>query len=352
MQRNFVHGPPLKEPSLARRAKPLPIGILGFDGLTSLDLVGPLEALAAARTEGERAEPCYDVRIIGVTGKTFTSESGLNFKAGRTSLQAPDVDTIIVPGGIGMRAGDANRKVTEWFALHATHIRRIVAICTGLYPLAQSGLLDGRRVTTHWRFAQDVRRRFPKLRVDHTSSFMKDGPFYTCGGGTAAIEMTLGLIEEDYGARLALSVARELVMRLRPLGDHKNDVDSSQFECAPIDRLADLPGWISAHLADNLSVEALSQRACLCPRHFSRLFKSLFKTTPAAFVEQLRLDEARRHLMLPRNSVENVASAVGFTNADSFRRAFERRYGISPIAYRRNSHARSSTFRNSHLFAA
>jgi transcriptional regulator GlxA family with amidase domain len=218
--------------------------------------------------------------------------------------------------------------------------------------VAKSGLLDGRKVTTHWRFAQDVTRRFPKLHLDPTCSFIKDGPFYSCGGGTAAIEMTLALIEEDYGSRLALSIARELVMRLRPPGDNENSLDLSQFECGPTDRLADLPAWISAHLGEKLSVETLAKRACLCPRHFSRLFKRFFRASPAAFVEQLRLDEAQRRLRLPRNSIENVARDVGYQSADSFRRAFERRHGVSPLGYKRNLRVGRNHVYHSSLFAA
>jgi transcriptional regulator GlxA family with amidase domain len=181
---------------------------------------------------------------------------------------------------------------------------------------------------------------------------MKDGPFYSCGGGTAATEMTLALIEEDYGSRVALSVARELVVRLRPVGDTENSVDLLQFECGPMDRLADLPAWIGSHLSDNLSVEVLANRVCLCPRHFSRLFKHFFHVTPATFVEQLRLNEARRHLILPRNTVETVARDVGFKNSDSFRRAFQRRYRVNPLSYKRNFKAQSIRPYNSALFAA
>ena len=164
--------------------------------------------------------------------------------------------------------------------------------------------------------------------------------------------MALALIEEDYGSPVALSVARELVVRLRPGGDNENSVDPLQFECGPMDRLADLPAWIGSHLSDNLSVEVLANRVCLCPRHFGRLFKHFFHVTPAAFVERLRLDEARRRLILPRNSVENVARDVGFNNGDSFRRAFERHHSVSPLRYKRNSHGQSSSAYNSSLFAA
>ena len=317
------------------------IGILGFDGLTVLDLAGPLEALAAARTDvdADKARACYDARIIAVGAKTFVSASNLAFTAKETLLKTSDLDTVIIPGGLGVRDGEAGRKIAEWLGAHTADLNRVVSICAGIYPLAQSGLLDNRKVATHWKYAQDVARRFPKIRVDYTASFLKDGPFYTCGGGTAATELTLALIEEDYGSRVALAVARELCVRLRPLGDHANTLDLSQFECGPNDRLAELPAWIAAHLNHDLSVEVLAERACLCPRHFSRLFKRAFRSSPANFVETLRIDEARRQLLLARASVESVAAAVGFKDSDSFRRAFERRLGVNPATFRRQRFA-------------
>jgi len=344
----------MKIATVFEEVKPLSIAILGFDGVSLLDLTGPFEAFAVARTHAADGtdRSCYDARIIGVTGKTFASESGPVFKTDDTLLRVRHVDSIIVPGGVAVRAGETYRKISEWLTTHAHRIRRIISVCTGIYPLAKSGLLDGRRITTHWRFVQDVARRFPKLHVDPISPFIKDGPFYTCGGGTAAIEMALALIEEDYGSSVALSVARELVARLRPGGDNENSVDPLQFDCGPMDRLADLPAWIGSHLSDNLSVEVLANRVCLCPRHFSRLFKRFFHVAPAAFVERLRLDEAQRRLILPRNNVENVARDVGFKNADSFRRAFERRHGISPLSYKRNYKTQSSSHYNASLFAA
>jgi transcriptional regulator GlxA family with amidase domain len=316
-----------------------PVGILVFEGVTLLDLVGPLEALTAARTDidTDTARACYDVRIIAVDAKTFVSDSNLVLTASETLSKVSDLDTILIPGGDTMRGGETNRKVAEWLGAHAGDLNRVVSLCTGIYALAESGLLDGRKVATHWRFAQDVARRFPKVRVDQTASFLKDGPFYTCGGGTAATELTLALIEEDYGSRVALAVARELCVRLRPLGEHSNTLDFAQFECGPNDRLAELPAWIAAHLNHDLSVEVLANRACLCLRHFSRVFKRTFGATPASYVEMLRIDEARRQLLLSQGSVQNVAAAVGFRDPDSFRRAFERHLGMNPAAFRRQN---------------
>jgi transcriptional regulator GlxA family with amidase domain len=195
-------------------------------------------------------------------------------------------------------------------------------------------VLKGRQVTTHWRFAQLLARKFPEVHVNYTASFLKDGIFYSCSGGAAAIEMTLSLIEEDYGVQVALSVARELVVELRPPGGDRHELESFDYQVSPAERLADLPAWIAAHLRGNLSVDALAKRTSLCPRHFGRLFKRIFKTTPAHFVEQLRLEEARRRLLVPRHNVDSVAASVGFKSADAFRRAFERCFRVSPSDFR------------------
>lgn len=326
-----------------RAPGPLRVGIIGFDGVNSLDISGPLETLVTARTGMEPGAPaCYRPILIAVNGTSFTSQSQMRFQAESTLLKTRDLDTLVIPGGVGMMAGDTRRKISDWLTANIKSIRRVVCVCSGVYPLAHGGLLDGRKIATHWRIAHDLAVRFPKLRVDATSSFVQDGPFYTCGGGTAAMEMTLALIEEDYGSRVALSVARELVVRLRPAGQNESALDPSQFECVPTDRLAELPSWIASHLHNDLGIEVLAARACLCPRHFSRLFKRFFKTTPASFVERIRLEEARRALESSRHSIAGVATAVGFANPDSFRRAFERKHGMSPAAYRRHAQMRTT----------
>jgi transcriptional regulator GlxA family with amidase domain len=315
--------------------KPLLIGILGFDGVTMLDLAGPLEAFTAARVGRSDGglQRCYEVVLIGVTGRTFVAASGAIFKTPKILDAAPLLDTVVIPGGTGIRNAQVTAKIANWLTERKS-LRRTVAVSTGVYAVAASGSLEGRQVTTHWRFAPSLAREFPTVQVNRTASFLKDGPFYSCGGGTAAIEMTLSLIEEDYGKSVALSVARELVMDLRPPGEEQSDIKPYNYELDPTERLADLPAWIVAHLQSNLSVESLAQRTSLCPRHFSRLFKGLYDETPAVFVEQMRLNEARRRLLSCRNSVATIAASVGFKSTDAFRRAFERRFGINPRNFR------------------
>jgi transcriptional regulator GlxA family with amidase domain len=313
------------------------IGFLGFDGVTALDLVGPSEAFSSARVGDAAAphQPPYEVVLIGLTALPFVAESGIVFKPHTTVKSAPALDTLIIPGGSGLRRPETNAKVAAWVRARAGSVRRIASVCTGVYGLAPTGLLDGRRVATHWRFTQDVARRYPKLTVLPDALFVKDGPFYTSAGITAGIDLALSLIEEDYGPGASLAAARELVVYLKRPGGQEQYSEPLRFQAQSVDSFADLVTWMGCHLRQDLSVEALASRARLCPRHFTRKFKAAFGSTPAAFVEELRLGEAKRRLALPNQSVKGVGASVGFKSADAFRRAFERRLGVTPGSYRR-----------------
>jgi transcriptional regulator GlxA family with amidase domain len=245
------------------------------------------------------------------------------------------LDTLIIPGGSGLRKPAISQSVSAFVKARAGCTRRIASVCTGIYGLAATGLLSGRKVTTHWHFAHDVARRFPDLQVNDNAIFIKDGPFYTSAGATAGIDLSLALIEEDYGPRMALAVARELVVYLKRSGGQHQYSEPLQFQTESVTRFSELATWMLSHLNEDLSVEVLAAQACLCPRHFSRRFKMEFGHTPADFVERLRLDEARHRLSNADNSIENVGISVGFKSADAFRRAFERRLGINPSDYRR-----------------
>ena len=312
------------------------VAILGFDGVNTLDLSGPLETLAIARRAVEQTAGMkdYNLMVIALEGTTFTSQSGVVTRTQKTVNNAPPLDTIVIPGGAGFRDPLRLQNASKWIANRTGSVRRIVCVSEGIYPVAIAGLLDNRCVTTHWRIAQDVAQRFPALQVNYAASFLKDGAFYTSGSGSAAIEMTLALIQEDHGTQLALSVARELGVELRPPGADDALPNPSDYQCGPMDRLAELPAWIVGHLREKLSRQVLAERTGLCERHFARLFKRIFHLTPADFVEHVRLSEARRRLLLPRNSVDSVAASVGFTSGASFRRAFDRRFGVSPRAFR------------------
>jgi transcriptional regulator GlxA family with amidase domain len=313
---------------------PKRIGLLGFDGITALHLVGPADAFATAKLDdgfGNRL-PCYEVWTIGLSVAPFQTESGMMLQARKTLRTAPPLDTIVIPGGPGLRQPQVNKQASDWILKRAPQTRRIASICSGIYGLAPTGLLDGREVTTHWRFARDVARKFPNLRVDHKRAFVKDGPFYTSTGLTAGIYLSLALIEEDYGRHVALGVEQELTDLTRR-GTEEESFRPAAFDSQPTDRFAQLVVWIMRNLHEDLSVEVLARRACMSPRHFTRAFKSVFGTPPAEFVENLRLNEVRRRLSTPRKTLRSVATSVGFTSAHAFHRAFARRFGKTPIHY-------------------
>src|SRR5215468_10245717 len=284
------------------------VGILGFEGVMALDLVGPFDAFSSALIEdGGQQSNCYEVIVIGLTDQSFYAESGVIFNPHKTIQNAPFLDTLIIPGGKGLRVPTTQQAVAEWVSKRAAKTRRIASVCTGTYGLAATGLINGRRVTTHWRHAQHLANSFPELRVEPNALYVKDGKFYTGAGITSGIDLSLALIEEDFGPRVALSVARELVVYLKRPGGQEQFSEPLKFQTQASDRFRDLAAWMPGHLHQDLSVETLAERVCLCPRQFNRKFKKIFGVTPAVFVEKLRLDEARRRLAMPNQTIESVA---------------------------------------------
>ncbi len=315
---------------------PKHVVIVGYDNITSLDLAGPLEAFSSAYLEDSRGshEPCYKVTIAALGTKSFSSESGLRMTAACFLSSLRHLDTLLIPGGSGMRTSGDAQKLADWIGHHHGRIRRIASVCTGIYGIAPTGLLNGRKVTTHWKFAADLAERHPKLQVNVNALYLRDGKFYTSAGITAGIDLALALIEEDFGAQVALRVAWELVMYVKRPGGQEQYSEPLKFQVESSSRFADLAAWMLGHLDQDLSVEALAERTNLCPRQFNRRFKNEFKSTPAAFVQRLRLDEARTRLSSSGSTVESIADSVGYRDADSFRRAFVQQFGVAPQQYR------------------
>jgi transcriptional regulator GlxA family with amidase domain len=314
---------------------PKRIGCLGFEGVDASHLAGPASTLAAAVLEAGYGShiQCYQICIVGLTSEPFQTDSGVIFKPTETFETAPRFDTLVIPGGNGLLQPDVSEKISDWLLKHAIRTRRVAVIGSGIYGLAPTGLLDGREVTTHWRFASDVARRFPKLRLDHKRPLVKDGPFYTASGVAAAIDLSLALIEEDYGSHIALAAAQEIMIPLTHRNGQHELPKPVAFDSQPINRFGELVAWIMRNLHGDLSVDVLARRACMSRSHFNRAFKHVFGTAPAEFVENLRLNEARRRLSTPRKIVYSVAESVGFANPEAFRRAFERRFGAKPRTY-------------------
>lgn len=309
------------------------IGFVAFDGITLLDLVGPLEVFAAANQMNSGHERLYDIVVIGSTGRPLTSESGFVFEPTVSFADAGDFDTIVTPGGPGLRKPETNEVVSLWLARQAPKTRRIVSICTGIYGLAAAGLLDGRTATTHWNHAEDAAKRFPRLRIDASRLYHEDPPFFTSAGITAGIDLSLALVEQDHGSALALAIAREMVVYLKRPGDQLQFSEPLQFQVRSTGRLRRLADWLPEHLSEDLSIASLAARAGMGTRHFARVFRDTFGETPARYVERARLERARERLLQSEHSIDGVARSVGYRSADVFRRAFERRYGVNPAHY-------------------
>lgn len=307
-----------------------------FEGITALDVAGPMEAFALARVpSGDLSlSSGYDLVTIGLTRKPVVAESGLILKPRTTLAECPRLDTLIVPGGRGLRQARTNRIVANWIRSRATTTRRIASVCTGIYGLAPTGLLDGKKVTTHWRFADEFARKFPALQMDANALFLNDGQVYTSAGITAGIDLCLALIEEDFGRSVALTAARELVVFMKRPGGQEQYSEPLQFQVESADGTAEVAAYIRSHLSRDLSVDVLAHFAHLSYRQFSRRFKAAFHSSPAAYVEAVRLDEARTRLCETRCNIDQLAASVGFGSDDAFRRAFERRFGVSPTHYR------------------
>ncbi len=331
--------------------RPIRIGLVGFDEVTALHLVGPADAFVAAALDdgyGNRI-PCYEVHMIGVFSDRFRAEGGLMFEAQETLSTAPVLDTIVVAGGRGIRRPEVSDKVAAWILKRVNDTRRIGAVCTGIYGVAPTGLLNGREVTTHWRFARDLAQRFPRLKIDHRKPFVRDGPYYTTTGLSGGVNLSLAMIQEDYGPYVAQSVEEELALHLTKEDQEELPSDAAPVDNHPIDRFSDLVAWVIRNLHADLSVEILARRACMCPNHFSKVFKSVFGEPPSDFVQNLRLNEARRRLAKRQKMLHTVAASVGFTSSATFQRAFEKKFGGRPSSYLENGQRRGAAAANGSL---
>jgi transcriptional regulator GlxA family with amidase domain len=307
------------------------IAFVGYHNVTTLDLFGPLEVFATVNDV--LGTKYYEPNTVNASGKVFHGESGIGVAADMAFRDAPAFDTIIVPGGAGLRDPRIGDPVVAFLKARVRSTRRIVSVCTGLEALAQAGLMDGRRATTHWRFAPAIAKKFPKITIDADAIYIRDGKFYTSAGITAGIDLSLALVTEDLGEKVALQVARELVVYLKRTGGQAQFSEPLQFQTRADDGFADLAAWILRNLGKDLSIEILAARVNLGVRHFSRRFKANFGLTPAAYIERLRLDEARKRLPMRKHNIKTVAASVGYSSADAFGRAFERRFGVRPSMY-------------------
>jgi transcriptional regulator GlxA family with amidase domain len=301
--------------------------IAAFPEVQSLDVVGPAEVFSTAGA--------YRVEVVAPDPEPFFMSNGMQVvpAAAMGDLRGP-IDTLIVAGGAGTRRAATDERVIRWVRSAAKRSRRVTSVCTGAFVLAQAGLLDGRRATTHWQWCDTLAQMFPAVEVERDAIFVADGSIYTSAGVTAGMDMALALVEEDLGPRAARDVAQQLVVFLRRPGGQSQF--SSQLAALPAghEPLRELQAWIPANVGADLSVPALAERVAMSPRNFARTFRRQTGMTPGAYVESVRVEQARIGLESSDAPVDQIASQCGFGTVETMRRAFHRRLGVGPAAYR------------------
>ncbi len=311
-------------------------------GTEILDLVGPLQVFARASDmycrENPSARPIYSIEVVSISSnRSLMANCGLRFAADKTFRYTyGKIDTLLVAGGDAIEQNEINPEAVRWLKRIAARTRRVGSVCTGAMLLARAGLLDGRRATTHWNWCQTLIKRAPRADVDPDPIFVRDENIYTSAGVTAGMDLALALVEEDHGSQLALQVARNLVLYLRRPGGQSQFSAALSLQGTDRKPLRELEAWVLDHLDQPLTVPVLAQRVAMSPRNFARVFTKEMKTTPAKFVERLRVEAARRRLEESQNSMEMIAAECGFGKVNSMRNVFQRALKIPPGQYRRH----------------
>ena len=299
-----------------------------------LDLVGPLQVFNSVNRLAGRT--IYTMEVVTNADRlTIEGEGGVLTFMARHHFGGVEgaCDSVLVVCGLGSRSV-RDAAMSAWLRSRAGEVRRIGAVCVGAFLLAEAGLLDGRRATTHWKFGREMATRYPAVRVEHEPLWVRDGNIYTCAGISAGIDLALAWVEEDCGAGLAHDAARELVLFLRRPGGQPQVSVSLASQASEMMSIRELQIWIAEHLETRLSLDDLADRMAMSVRHFERVFTREVGTTPAQYVLQMRVEAARRLLERTDRGLKQVASATGFTNVDVMRRGFVRLLGITPRRYR------------------
>ncbi len=308
------------------------VGFLLYDNLNALDLTGPLEVFHSVSNV---TLPAYNMVFVGEHAGSYLSEAGLPLVANVAldEIKSP-LDILVVPGGSGARDLALQTRLRPWLRAVQPGTKRIVSICTGAFILAAAGLLDGKRATTHWAFVDTFRQQFPAVEVLADELFVDNVGIATSAGITSGIDLALKLIEDDLGAEIASKVARYLVVHYRRSGHQAQFSLPLKYQIKADTQFASLHGWIMENLQESLGIRELAARAQMSERNFFRRFKEQMGQPPGKYVESLRLDYARQLLIEKPWHISRVSEACGYQHEDVFRRAFERRFNLSPKAYR------------------
>ena len=316
--------------------------LIAAPGTEILDLVGPFQVFtrAAEMFGRQNPGPCpiYSVEVITTSlQRSVVTNGGLRIAAHNTFRRVRgEIDTLLIAGGSAIEKDEIGIEVVQWIRKVARRVRRIGSVCTGALLLARAGLIDGRKATTHWNWCALLARKYPRTDVDPNPIFIRDENVYTSAGVTAGMDLALALVEEDHGSRLALQVARNLVLYLRRPGGQSQFSAALAMQLTDRKPLRELESWVLDNLSKPLNVPMLAERVAMSPRNFARVFTKEMKTTPAKFVERLRVEAARRRLEESLNSMETIAEECGFGNVNSMRNVFQRTLRITPGHYRRH----------------
>jgi len=320
------------------------IAIVVYPGVQSLDFAGPLEVFAGAQRlieESGRRERGYEVKLLSADGEPLESSSGLTVTPHASLARTPAaIDTLIVAGGYGREQAAADPVLLEWIRRTSKTARRTASVCTGAFLLAEAGLLTGRRATTHWKSHSGLAQQYPDVEVDPDPIYIRDGRIWTSAGITAGIDLSLALIQEDLGRKVAMQVARHLVVFLNRPGGQAQFSAPLEAQTAAANgnapnRFTPLHDWVAENVAGDLRVERLAEQAGMSPRTFARVYTAKMGTTPARMVERIRIEAVRRNLEESDTPIKQIATLCGFGQEERLRRAFGRQVGTTPAEYRR-----------------
>jgi len=317
--------------------------LVAYEGVQSLDVTGPLEVFAGAQRLLEAtgaSDRGYTTQLVAGDGSPLRTSSGLTLVPNASLDEATcEIDTLIVAGGEGSRAACEDESLIAFISSAASRARRTASVCTGAFPLASAGVLAGRRATTHWASAEELARAYPEVNVDADPIYVRDGSVWTSAGVTAGIDLALALVEEDFDREAALTIARHLVMFLRRPGSQSQFSATLAGQARGRSALREVQREVVEDIAGLHTVEAMAERAHMSARHFARAFRDETGTTPARYVERVRVEAARRALEEGTQPIAQIACACGFGTQETMRRTFLRALAVGPAEYRRRFQA-------------
>jgi transcriptional regulator GlxA family with amidase domain len=310
--------------------------LLAFDQMNLLDLSGPLQALASAnRLQAGKGGPLYETSVASVHGGLITTSSGLPIMTvAIATLDRVPIDTLIVPGGSKDDEFRSPPAMVRWIARRAPRVRRVCSVCTGAFLLAAAGLLEGRKVATHWDWIGRLKAQNPEILIDADKIFIHDGSIWTSAGVTAGIDLTLALIEEDFGHGVAIATARQLVVFMKRPGGQSQFSVPLRAQAEGKGDFAELHAWVAANLTRDLTIDRLAERCGMAPRTFARAYVVKQGRTPGRMVEAMRLEAACRALEETQLPLKSIAANTGYGDEQNLRRVFQRQLSISPSQYR------------------